>query len=62
MIKINCATCGREIINPTKFQKNCSRECSRKSQKEYQKAYHKTDKCKAYKKEYYLRKKDARRL
>lgn len=59
---INCATCGKEIINPFVKQKTCGRKCSRTYQKEYQKtdkwkAYQKSDKYKAYQKEYYQRKK-----
>ena len=54
MIKIKCAVCGKEIINPTLQQKTCSKECS----KAYQKAYQKTDKYKAYQKAYYQKKKE----
>ena len=70
MIKIKCAVCGKEIINPTLQQKTCSKECSKEYHKAYQKAYmkayhktdkykayQKTDKCKAYHKAYYQKKK-----
>jgi len=61
MIKIKCAVCGKEIVNPILSQKTCSGKCSRAYQKVYQKtdkykaykkAYQKTDKYKAYKKVY----------
>ena len=56
MIKIKCAVCGKEIVNPTISQKTCSRKCSRA----YLKVYQKTDKYKAYKKAYYLKQKLAK--
>jgi len=57
MIKIKCAICGKEIVNPNISQKTCSRECSRECSRAYKKAYQKTDKYKAYQKAYYLKKK-----
>jgi len=62
MIKINCAVCGKEIINPLLRQKTCGGECSEAYKKIYNKArqtaYQKTDKWKAYQKTYRQRKKN----
>jgi len=53
MIKIKCAICGKEIINPKINQIMCgSEECQKAYHKAYQKAYRKTDKYKAYHKAY----------
>ena len=61
MTKINCAVCGKEIINPNSRQKTCSRKCAKIYRREYHKTdtykasqieYQKTDKFKAHKKAY----------